>query len=97
MSEQSISTITKEQLIDNGWEVESNGSPVHYKKDLVDKTHEWYDPEDGELSMVLHSFSPGYTLFGVMLPDGGILNINPASIEELNAFEKQIIGYDPPY
>lgn len=91
------STITKEQLLANGWVEETDGSPVHYKKYLVDKEHEDYDPEDGDLLMVLHSFSPGYTLFGVMLPDGGILNINPASIEELNAFEKQIIGYDPPY
>lgn len=97
MSTTTESTITREQLLKHGWEEVKNGGPVYFKKDLTDKSSEDYDPEDGGLSMVLHRFTPGYTLFGIMLPSGGILNINPSSIKELNQVERLIIGYDSPF
>jgi hypothetical protein len=91
--ETKVSTITKEQLLANGWVAGDPFTP--YSKSLVDKTHEDYDPEMGDLSLVLHMKS-NVPMFAVSLPDG-LLNINPASIEELNQFEKMILGYMPNY
>ena len=67
MSTTTESTITREQLLEHGWEEVKNGGPVYFKKDLTDKSSEDYDHEDGELSMVLHRFTPGYVLILVLV------------------------------
>jgi hypothetical protein len=91
------STITKEQLIENGWTINEPSDMFHAEKDLIDYSQfEEGEEPDGDLKMILHSFS-GQPLFGLLVTDGSIININPASIEELNAWEKQIINIDPPY
>lgn len=91
------STITKEQLIENGWKYNDPGDAFYAEKDLIDysKYEEGEEP-DGDCKMVLHNFS-GQPLFALMVMDGTLVNINPASIEELNIFEKLIIGVDPPF
>ena len=86
-----MSTITKKQLIKNGWVVTDD--PVFpATKSLIDKTHEGYDPEIGEWDLVVHGFN-GDWQFGMMLPDGARIDLNPSCIEDLNQFEKMMLKY----
>lgn len=91
-----VSTITPEQLLENGW-VKSEDSCSPFQKVLTDTEHEDYDPEDGILCLALtNTFQYGLQ-FGLYVPDGGLVILNPLTIEELNLIEKMIVTYDPPY
>lgn len=89
------SSITKELLLENGW-VETGDPVFPMKKGLTDKEAEGYDENDGELDMVLHGMQNRW-MFAVSIPNGGLLNINPGSMKQLNAFEKMILGFEPNY
>lgn len=89
------STITVSQLLENGW-LKKDDPIISMEKNLTDKESDDYDPDNGELKLVLHRMMNIWQ-FSVELPDGGLLNINPASIKELNKFERMIIGYMPNY
>lgn len=93
---ENISTITAEQLWENGWE-KTNDPIIPAKKCLVDKTDENYDLEEGCIEMVLHRYNNCNMMFALGLPDGSLVNINPASIDDLNTFERLILSYEPPY
>lgn len=94
MSEK-VSTITSEQLWENGWE-KTNNPLFPAKKCLSDKEDEDYDPEEGVIELVVHRYN-NCDMFALALPDGTMVNINPASIEELNLFERLILSVDPAY
>ncbi len=89
------STITIEQLLADGW-VKTDDPVFPIKKCLSDTEHEDYDPEESDIELVLHRMV-NVNMFAVCLPDGGLLNLNPASIEDLQFIEKQIIGFMPYY
>lgn len=97
METQGVSTITKEQLLENGWKLLRDEGPFVMEKDLADRSEleEGEEPE-GEVKLVLHTLY-NQPIFALAITDGYLVNINPASIEELNAFEKQILGVDTPY
>lgn len=84
-------TITKEQLTENGWTFNENGFPFYAQKDLT----EGPDAED-KIQLVLHGWN-GRQDFALLLPDGGMVNIGPYTIEELNLFERMILSYEPNY
>lgn len=89
-----ISSITEEQLLNNGWERTSD--PVYpLKKCITHKDHD-YNPEDGDINLILHCLSNCW-MFALSLPGGTIINIDPASIEDINHFERMILSVDSPY
>jgi hypothetical protein len=95
--EKGVSTITKEQLLENGWKLSDEPFPFLMEKDLTDYDQfEEGEEQEGQCMLVLHNMS-GQLLFALVITDGYLVNINPANIEELNAFEKQIISVEPPY
>ena len=82
-----VSTITVEQLLANGWRKSKDhvlvaGKVIGKNKDI------------GELRLILHNFY-NTPIFALSLPDGAMVNINPGTIEELNAFEKMIMSHEP--
>lgn len=95
MSEEKVSTITSEQLLENGWQ-QTNDPVIPAKKCLSDKTDEDYDPEEGDIELIVHRYN-NCNMFALALPDGSLVNINPASIEDLNTFERLILSYEPNY
>lgn len=93
------STITKEQLIENGWVELKGEGPFLMEKDLADNSElELEEDEEAEqqVKLVVHTMY-NEPRIALLITDGYLININPASIEELNAFEKQIISVEPPY
>lgn len=85
--------ITNEALIAAGWKETGDGvSPL--RKVLSDL--EENDPDDGEIALNVH-WMYNVPMIALSLPDGALLNINVESMEQLEAFEKMIHSYDPPY
>lgn len=84
---QNESTITPEQLTANGWK-KSKDPAVPWKKRIG------RSKDVGVLALIVHRWN-GTPMFAISLPDGAIVNINPGSIDELNAFEKMILSYEP--
>lgn len=93
MSQES-STITREQLVANGW-TETGDRMFPAKKSLIDKTNPDCDPEIGEWDLVVHCFNNNGWEFGMMLPDGSRIDLNPRCIEDLNAYERMMAKYEP--
>lgn len=87
--------MTKEDLLSNGW-VLTNDPIFPITKCLTDKEHEDYDEEDGELSLVVH-YMRNIESFAISMPDGGLLDLNISSIDDLKFIEKMILGYMPNY
>lgn len=85
-----ISTITEDQLLENGW-TKTNDVVFPYKKDITQRSE-----EGGYVKLVVHGLY-NTSMFALSITDGYLININPASIEELNAFEKLILSVDTPY
>lgn len=89
------STITMEQLVQNGWTMKG-GDPVFIAVKKLSADVEDNDPDDGELKLVLHTLN-NCQMFALCLPDGAMLNINPGSIGDLKKFETLIYSYEPNY
>jgi hypothetical protein len=85
--------ITEQQLTDNGWKL--TGDPIVPAKKVILKVEGDEDHPDN-VSLLVHKYD-NYTQFAIGLPDGGLLNINPESIEEVNSIEKMIASYSPAY
>lgn len=90
-----MTPITRQSLLDNGWK-ETGDHVIPCKKTLTDKGADDYDPDSGEIELVLHRWHNNDT-FALSLPDGSMVNINPQNQEELNIFERLIISYEPNY
>ena len=81
------SKITRQQLLDNGWTELNEEIPIYlFEKQLG----------ESQLKMVVHALynSP---VFALVLPDGGMLNIDVGTIEDLSTFTSAITSYDPNY
>jgi hypothetical protein len=87
MSKKKVSTITMEQLLANKWKQQTG--PVIFASKVLGK-----NKKIGNLELILHNYH-NTPMFALFLPNGAMVNINPASIEELNAFEKMILSYEP--
>lgn len=89
------STISPEQLINDGW-VKTDDSIVLYEKKIENKNPLNATPEDTDISLVLHRLF-GSPMFGVSFPNGSMLNFFAESIEDLKKFEEMILFYDCEY
>lgn len=97
METQGVSTITKEQLLENGWQLLRDEGPFYMEKDLIDYSQmEEGEEPDSECKLVLHGIN-GSPLFALSVAGGFLVNINPGSIEELNQFENLILGVETPF
>lgn len=92
--DKNTSTITKEQLLASGW-IETIDTTFPLERNITTKDED-YNPDDGELKMVVHRMY-NTPIIALLLPDGGLLNIAVQTIEELNDFIRKISSYDPPY
>lgn len=87
--------ITKEELLADGWE-EVNGDVVLMKKKIENINPLNSDDDDTGIKLIIHRYF-NQPQFGILLPDGGILNFNVDSMKELKAFETAIYFYDAPF
>jgi len=91
--------ITNAELLNNGWEL--TGDPIEpISKAVKGIDNIFYsnehDDDEPKLRLSIH-YLYNAPQFGIMLPDGSHIDMNPESIEEINRIEKQIAGYYPPY
>jgi len=82
------STITEAEIIEWGM-VKTEDPSVPYKK-VLGKGNDYL----GDLSIVIHRYTNS-NRFAIMLPEGGTLNLNPSSIDDLKKVEELIISYEP--
>lgn len=80
--------ITKDSLLAFGMAM--TGDPVHPMSKTLGES------EEGKLSIAVTRM---YNIdqIALFMPDGGALYLGPASIEDLQAFEKMILHYEPNY
>ena len=88
--------ITKEELFKNGWIELKDNQGVFIEKLIKNRNPINDTPEDTDIKLIVHYFF-NVEQFAVLLPDGGMLNFNVESMEELNEFESKINFYDCPY
>ena len=89
-----MADITKEALLQDGWvETEDPAWPAQKKLENLNPLN---NSEDSDIKLVVHGMYNS-SQFAVLLPDGGLLNFSPSSMEELKAFETMISFYDPPF
>lgn len=88
------SDITLEALLADGWT--KTNDPVSPLEKKIVNLNPLSAPEDSDIKMVVHCMYNDQT-FAVLLPDGGMLNFQPGSMADLQAFEKAIMFYDPPF
>ena len=94
MPKTKVSNITKELLLADGWaETEDPIWPVQKKLENLNPLN---NSEDSDIKLVVHRMY-NTDQFAILLPDGGLLNFSPASMEELKAFETMVSFYDPPF
>lgn len=87
--------VTKEELLKNGWK-ETGERLFPLEKEIENRNPLNNDPEDTEIKLVVHGMYNDLTI-ALMLPDGGLLNLNIETIDDLASFEKMIAFYDCPY
>jgi hypothetical protein len=88
------SDITLDALLADGW-IKTSDPVSPLKKEIINR-NPLSAREDSDIKLVVHGMYNDQT-FAVLLPDGGMLNFNPGSMAELQAFEKAIMFYDPPF
>lgn len=88
------SDITLEALKADGWK-ETKDSTVFAEKKIPNR-NPLNASEDSDITLVIHGMYNDQT-FAVSFPDGGLLNFSIATMAELQAFEKAIMFYDPPF
>lgn len=99
---ENTSTITKEQLIENGWTILGPESPLFLAEKRLgtkeDGTIDDTPDADRErwIDLVLHNFY-NTPIFAISITDGYMLNLNPSCIEDLQFIEKMILSVDTPY
>lgn len=86
--------ITKEQLIESGWKEGIDPAGRLYKE--IENINPLNASEDTDIQLVIHTMY-NQPQVAIALPDGGLLNFNPQSMEELNQLETMISFYDAPF
>lgn len=84
-----------EDLLKDGWTKISDSPIVLYEKELQNN-NPLNKSDETSLRLVVHrAFNA--TSIGIMLPDGGIINLNISSLKDLKQIEGMIGFYDSPY
>lgn len=84
-----------EDLVKDGWTEVSDSPIVLYEKELQNN-NPLNKSDETSLRLVVHrAFNA--TSIGIMLPDGGIINLNISSLKDLKQIEGMIGFYDSPY
>jgi hypothetical protein len=88
--------MTIHELRADGWTI-CNGDqfPIMAEK-KIENRNTLNASKDSEIKLIIHGMYNTNT-FAVLLPDGGMLNFVANSMEELHAFERAIIFYEPPF
>lgn len=89
-----ITAITIDALWADGW-IKTN-DPVTPMQKKIENINPLNASEDSDIKLVIHRMYNTES-FAVVLPDGGLLNFHVGSMDELKAFEKAIVFYDPPF
>lgn len=88
--------ITTDLLLEKGWK-ETNDILFPFEKDLTSIDLEYteeLDEEEERMKLVVHRTN-GNPYFGILLPEGGILNLNINYYEDLEKIEFLINSYNP--
>lgn len=88
--------ITKETLLADGWVEIPGDDPACYAEKTIPNRNPLNASAESDIKLILHGMFNTHT-FAVLLPDGGMLNFVANSMAELQAFERAINFYDPPY
>jgi hypothetical protein len=88
------SDITLDALKADGWD--ETKDPVCPITKKIENRNPLNASEDSDIKLGIHKMYNCET-FAVILPDGGMLNFQVNSMAELQAFEKAIKFYDPPF
>ncbi|WP_276483581.1 hypothetical protein [Paraflavitalea pollutisoli] len=86
--------ITEEALLADGWTLTGDESIVAEK--VIENRNPLNASEDSEIKLIIHNMY-NQNAFAVLLPDGGMLNFIANSMKDLQAFERAIDFYDPPF
>lgn len=89
-----ITAVTIDALWSDGW-IKTN-DPVTPMQKKIENINPLNDSEDSDIKLVIHKMYNTES-FAIVFPDGGLLNFHVGSMEELKAFEKAIVFYDPPF
>lgn len=89
------STIKMEDLIADGWNATLD-TAFPFEKKLPNRNPLNDDEEETGIKLVIHLMY-NTTQLALALPDGGLININVASMRALKQFENAIDFYDCPY
>lgn len=84
--------ITREKLIEFGF-VETDDTALLARKPIPNR-NPLNASEETAIELIVHTYT-GSETFGILFPDGGILNFVANSMAELEAFERAISFYDP--
>lgn len=87
--------IIKEDLTKRGW-VETTpetGAPLFLMEKKIENINPINASEDTNISLVVHRLL-NVPKFAILLPDGGMLNFNFETLEQLDLFEEMIEFYD---
>jgi hypothetical protein len=91
---QETCAIQIEELESNGWH--RTPDKVFPMEKSISNNNPLNASEDSDLKLVIHGMY-NQPQFAILLPDGGLLNFNVNTIQELVAFENSIDFYDPPF
>lgn len=86
--------LSAEALLANGWT--QTGERDIIARKAIENRNPLNSSDDSDIELIVHGMYNTQT-FAIMLPDGGMLNFVVNSMEELQAFEKAIDFYDPPF
>lgn len=86
--------MTKEELINNGW-IEIKNDPIFlFEKKL--KNNNPFNKDDTDISLVVHRFYNDIGI-GMMLPNGGLVELNINNLNDVSILENMVLFYDGPY
>lgn len=88
--------ITIELLESRGWVKTPKDSPICFMEKKIENANPLNASEDTDISLIIHGMYNSEN-FAVLLPDGGMLNFNVETMEQLDLFEKMIVFYDAPF
>lgn len=86
--------LSADALLANGWTQTGEHDIIARKK--IENRNPLNASEDSDIELVVHGMYNSQT-FALLLPDGGMLNFVVNNMKELQAFEKAIDFYDPPF
>lgn len=88
-------SITKEQLLADGWK-ETDDKVFILEKEIENRNPINSDPEDTDIKLVIHGMYNQWT-FAVLFPSGAMLNFVANSMRDLKKFESMLWFYDCEY